>query len=203
MFLLNDSLRGNLSCYSVFPLWDRSRLAVCSDGVALNATPICATIFIYHSSASQCLLSQSRDWEADPFSENYFSQSARINNPLARYTVLQFFYSLEKQMNINTKNDLFLMKYTTKHSKYNLRHRINGGKKVRNKLLALACCYHPDELPSTKCATCWEKRLHYEHEPSFFCETICHRLQSTPDWQPTSRRKPEIFHHFSPQISLT
>lgn len=37
----------------------------------------------------------------------------------------------------------------------------------------------------------------------FFAETIRHRLQSTPDWQPTSRRKPEIFHHFSPQIYLT
>lgn len=38
---------------------------------------------------------------------------------------------------------------------------------VKTRLLALACCYRPDKSPTTKCATCWENRLHHKLELSF------------------------------------
>lgn len=73
---------------------------------------------------------------------------------------------------------------------------------VMTGLLALACCYHLDKSVNEVCCLL-EKQVALQTRAVIFCETVCHRLQSTPDWQPTSHRKPEIFHHFSPQIYLT
>lgn len=74
---------------------------------------------------------------------------------------------------------------------------------IKIRLLASACCFRPVKSQINKVCCLLGKPVRLQTGAIVFGETACHRLQSTADWQPASRGKPEIFHHFSPHIYLT